>query len=246
MLSSRRISAICALGIMLVAGGCGGSTETVFRNLPANVIVFPRGTAGVLGGSSTHTALRALGVPSQVLPLDSIQQIDLSAYPVLILEEGILGDERALAAYPFILERVKRGTTLLMMKQSPETMQTLRARFTDLIAPRSVEYTLEAMVPRSDDPIMQVLDDPNRITQTDLDSLSRYAMQMVAGGRRARAVLASNIVEPNAAALLLWEPIGRGQLFYSALALTPRAAAGHAAEQKLLANLLSYTQPQSQ
>jgi hypothetical protein len=81
---------------------------------------------------------------------------------------------------------------------------------------------------------------PNQIRHADLDSLSPRARQLAQGGKGARAVISANLQSPDSSATLLLEPAGRGSIWYVAMPLTQRAAAGYEAEQKILANMLSF------
>ena len=103
--------------------------------------------------------------------------------------------------------------------------------------PREPGYTLTIGAP---EPRHPVLVRPNIVTPGDIDSLSQRARRLVRGSRNARAILAGNLQRPDSSAAILRDPTGAGAIWYVAFPVARRAAAGYEAEQKLLANLLSF------
>lgn len=230
---------LAALGMF----GCGGAEQMAVTRLPENVMTHPVGPVAVVSlapNSPAMTSMRALGVGARGFSPDSLSAEGLRGFRVVLLEEGVLSDKRMLGGFPLITEHVRRGATLLLMQQDPEVMRKLRERYTDMIAPRATTYALEIVPTRRTDEPMKVLRFPNPVDGDDLDSLSLRAAQVVSGGEQAVAVLASNVLSPDSTAVLLRQPYGRGELWYCSVPLSGRAALGFAAEQKLLANLLSW------
>jgi hypothetical protein len=224
--------------LILIGSGCG-STPTVTRVLPENIMAQPVGRVGVVAltdGSPLLTSLRALGIPYGRIPIDSLAHLERYDFPQVILDEELLEDERASKAYRLVVDRIRTGPTLILLQQHPETLQKLTSTATTLV-PRGVEYTITLVIPRTNHPVMTT---PNLIRRADLDSLSPRTRQLVLGGKGARAVLAANLQSPESSAALQLEPAGKGAIWYVAMPVTARAAAGYEAEQKILANLLSF------
>ena len=227
------------LVLLLLSGmGCGGHAASSGR-LPANVMAHPAGTVAVVSASAEGTVERmmlALGIPFQRIPLDTLVKLDLSDYRVMLIDEGALDDPRAANGYPRLLARAKQGGTLLILQQSVDAMQKLRARVREVVSLREVDYRLTYRVAVSGDPIVRL---PNSVTRADLDSLALRSRQLARSGSESRAILAANVLSPDSSATLLWEPVGSGKLWYCTFPLVARAAAGFEAEQKMAANLLS-------
>ncbi len=225
--------------LALLAPGCGGK-QPILRLLPENIMANPRGTVGVIAPfdrSELLVALRALGIPYTRITLADGARQDLTPYTVLMIDEDAMEYTEALQAYSRLLAHVsKNGATVIMLNQRTKTLQKAGAGTPLKLAPRDLEYTVVLAPPLLDDPIMR---QPNQITRTNLDSLSRRTAQLVTGGEHARALLAANLQTPDASAALLWEKLGKGTVWYLAFPVAAHAAAGHEAEQKLLANLLS-------
>jgi hypothetical protein len=238
------IQGISIVAIALIAAitlNIGCSSPPVIRHvLPENIMVHPPQVVGVVtleAGSPIYTALRALGVPWHRIPIDSLVRIDRYGLPVVIMDENLLEDERVTGAYPVFLDHVRKGgITLLMLQQNPETMQKLFSRYSTT-RPRQVEYTLHLVMPRPEHPAVTI---PNRITQEDLDSLSLHVHQLAMSDKSGQALLSANLQAPDSSAALLLTPAGKGAVWYASFPFMERAAAGYPAEQRLLANLLSY------
>jgi hypothetical protein len=225
--------------LLLLAAACGGGRIASSGRLPANVMAYPKGMVGVVSASTEGTIeqmMVALGIPFEPIPLDTLAKIDLSDYRVMLVDEGALDDPRAAAGYPRLLDRAKNGGTLLVLRQSVETVRKLRSRVREMMILREVDYPLTFRIAVSGDPIVRV---PNTVTRADLDSLARGSRQLARSGSESRAILAANVLSPDSSATLLWEPFGNGKLWYCTFPLVARAAAGFEAEQKMAANLLS-------
>jgi hypothetical protein len=234
-----RTALLAPIAILILIGSGCGSTPTVTRVLPENIMAQPVGTVGVVSltdGSPLLTSLRALGIPYRRIPVDSLSRLERYTFPQVVLDEELLEDERASKAYRLIIDKVRSGPTLILLHQNPETLQKLTSAAATLI-PRGVEYTITLVIPRTGHPVMTT---PNMIRRADLDSLSPRTRQLALGGRGARAVIAANLQSPDSSAALLLEPAGKGTIWYVAMPVTTRAAAGYEAEQKILANLLSF------
>lgn len=234
------LATLCSVLFMTAFLGCGGSRPMPSRVLPENIVAHPRGTIGVIAPgerSSLPTALRALGIPYHQLGLKDFAKLDLTPYTVMMIDEEALELEEAPPAYSRMLEHVsKRGGTLVLLSQRTKTLQRIAPQVPLKIVSRDVEYRIDLSAPRHDDPIMR---QPNLITPHNLDSLSGRTMQLVYGGREARALIAGNLDAPDSSATLLWEPLGKGAVWYLSVPITAYAAAGYEAEQKIIANLVS-------
>lgn len=210
------------------------------RVLAENIVAYPRGTVGVIAPgerSSLPTALRALGIPYHQFGLKDFARVDLTPYTVVIIDEEALEFEEAPPAYSRMLEHIgKRGGTLILLSQRTKTLQRIAPQVPLKIASRDVDYRIDLSTPRRDDPVMR---QPNLITPLNLDSISGRTVQLVHGGREARALIAGNLDAPDSSATLLWEPVGKGAVWYLSVPITAYAAAGYEAEQKIIANLVS-------
>jgi hypothetical protein len=226
--------------IAAITFNIGCSSPPVIKHvLPENVMVHPPPTVGVVAldaQSPIYTALRALGVPWHRIPIDSLVRFDRYTLPVVIMDENLLEDERVAGAWPVFLDHIRKGTTLVMLKQNPGTMQKMASRYSTTRA-RQVDYTLHLVLPRPEHPAVSI---PNRLTQDDLDSLSLDVHQLAFSDKSALALVSANLQSPDSSAALLLTTAGRGAVWYATFPFMRRAAAGYPAEQKLLANLLSY------
>ncbi len=223
----------------LLAAGCGGSRVGYSGRLPANVMVHPKGTVGVVTASTDGAIVQmmvALGIPFEKIPLEGLSKADLDQYACMLIDEGTLDDPRAALGYSHLVDHVHGGASLVILRQSIEGMQKLRARVRGAATPREADYAITIRLARHNDPIIRV---PNTITRADLDSLSLRSRQLVHGSSEARAVLAANVQSPDSSATLLWEPMGNGTIWYCSFPVVLRAAAGFEAEQKIAANILS-------
>jgi hypothetical protein len=178
----------------------------------------------------------ALGIPFRRIPLESLAKADLDDYKVMVVDENTFDDERAVLGYARLLGRVKRGATMLMLRQSLDGIRKVRARVREVVTIREVDHSITFRIAIVGDRATRY---PNRVTRADLDSLARGSRQLAFSGSEARAIIAANILAPDSSATLLWEPIGAGKLWYCTFPLVARAAAGFEAEQKIAANLLS-------
>ena len=239
-MKSPKFNPACSLFLCaLLAIGCGAGRVGSSGRLPANVMVDPEGTVGIITASTEGTLAEmmvALGVPFEKIPLDGLAKADLDGYAFLVIDEGTLDDPRAALGYSRLVQHVSKGASLLILRQSIEGMQKLRARVRDVVSLRDVDYDITIRLARYNDPIVRV---PNLVTRADLDSLSRTSRQLAHGGSEARALLAANVQYPDSSATLLWEPTGDGTIWYCSFPIVARAAAGFEAEQKIAANILS-------
>lgn len=224
--------------LLLLSGGCGSSTEHATRSLPENIMAHPSGTVAVVtasAASSLPTALRALGIPYVLITPENVAKHDLALYKTYLLDEMALDEERITPIYKRVMLETKYGKTFVMLHQNVKPLAAV-SEPNRRITPRDVDFGLRLVSIRPSDPM---LNNPNDITRADMDSLGREASQIVAGGPDARAILSSNTNDADRAALLLWDPYETGAVWYLSIPIVARAAAGIAAEQKLLANLLS-------
>lgn len=222
----------------LVCAGCGTATEHATRSLPENIMAHPAGTVGLLTASPASalpTALRALGIPYVQITPENFMKSDLALYPTYLLDELALDEEKMAPIYRRAMQETRYGKTFIMLRQNMKPLAAITAPIRR-ITPRDVDFGLRLVSIRPSDPM---LNHPNDITRADMDSLARGASQIVAGGPDARAILSSNTNDADRAALLLWDPYENGAVWYLSIPIVARAAAGHPAEQKLLANLLS-------
>jgi hypothetical protein len=232
------IVALALIAAITLNIGCS-SPPVITHVLPENIMVHPPHTVGVItleAQSPIYTTLRALGVPWHRIPIDSLVRFDRYTLPIVIMDENLLEDERVAGAWPVFLDHIRKGTTLLMLQQNPETMQKMASRYSTTRS-RQVDYTLHLVMPRPEHPAVSI---PNRLTQVDLDSLSLNAHQLAFSDKTALALVSANLQSPDSSAALLLTPAGRGAVWYASFPFMTRAAAGYPAEQKLLANLLSY------
>jgi hypothetical protein len=233
---------LCSIALCIVlalASGCG-SPPVITTVLPENVMAHPPHVVGVVSldtASPIYTALRALGVRYHRVPIDSLTRYDRYRLPIVILDRELLEDERVAGAWQIFLDHIRKGgTTLMLLQQQPETMRKLASRYSNVL-PRPVAYSLSLVLPQPDHPVATT---PNRILDEDLDSLSLYANQLALGDRQARAIISANLQSPDSSAAILLAPNGRGAVWYIGMPIMARAAAGYPAEQRLLANILSY------
>lgn len=226
---------LCAL----LAAGCGGGHVGYSGRLPANVMVETERTIGIVSVAPEGPLARmmvTLGLPFESIPLDGLAKADLERFRLLVIDEGALDDPRVVLGYAQLVEQVHRGAALVILRQSIDGMQKLRARVRGVVTLREVDYDITIKLARFNDPIVRI---PNIITRADLDSLSRQSRQLAHGGSEARALLAANLQSPDSSAALLWEPTGNGVVWYCSFPIVARAAAGFEAEQKIAANILS-------
>jgi hypothetical protein len=123
------------------------------------------------------------------------------------------------------------------LRQEPETLVKLRARIRYAVVSHALEFRVELAAPFRSHRALSI---PNTVNKADLDSFSVRTTQLAFGTASAKAILAANLQRPDSSAALLLEPNGRGSLWYCSFPIAERAAAGYEAEQKLLANLISY------
>jgi hypothetical protein len=228
---------LAALPLLLF--GCGGR-PIITRVLPENVMAQPVGTVGIISlndSSAIITAMRALGIPFHRIPVDSIERVERYGFRQLLMDEDLLEDEGVMKGYRGFLDHIRKGSTLILLRQKPEVMRRL-AEPAVTVVPREVEYSITLLLPRGDHPLVTT---PNHLLRRDLDSLSPFTHQLSHGDRSARAVIAANLQSPDSSAALLVQPAGRGAIWYVAFPIAQRAAAGYEAEQKLLANLVSFS-----
>lgn len=225
--------------LLLVAiGGCGSTAEHATRSLPENVMAHPNGAVGLLTTTPTSTvatALRALGIPFERITPENFARSDLADFRTYLMDELALDEEKMGMIYRRAMQETKYGKIFIILHQSQKPLATVTAPV-GKISPRDVDFGMRLVSIRPSDPMLTT---PNSITRADLDSLSREAAQIVAGGSDARAILSSNTSDADDSALLLWDPYEDGTVWYLSIPIAERAAAGFAAEQKLLANLLS-------
>jgi len=229
---------IMCVVMMLAASGCGSSPKVATASLPANVMARPRGIVGVIPApenSHLPEALRALGVPYRVLPIEGFTQHDLTHYSTIVVDEMALDNDAMTPVYGRIMREVRFGRNVVILHQRAERISALSGPARKIVA-REVDFTLRLVTIRGADPMLK---SPNAITREDLDSLGRHANQIVAGGADARAILSSNTNDADKAAVLLWDRYEDGTIWYLSVPIVARAAAGHPSEQRLLANLLS-------
>ncbi len=239
----RSVPALLVAAALIGVSGCGGTTTVAFNHLPGNVMAHPFGRAEIISSAASPevaTALRALGIPAHVVPFDSVDDIGARPDPFVVVAEHALDDQRLLGSLPIVLESVRRGGTVLMLVQSPESLHLLRARYGNIAEPKVVDHSLQLVRPRREIPPMAAMDRPNEVRNSDLDSLALGARQVVVLSGDARAVIAASLLSPDSSAVLTWQPFGHGQLWYLAAPVSARAASGYGAEQRLLANLMSY------
>lgn len=230
------LSLVATLVAFLV--GCGGGVRSATNKLPENIMVQPQGTVGIISVESRSqlpTALRALGIPYRRLAPASLAKIDLKEFAAIVIDEEALDDDGVLGAYRTLLAHVRSGGTMLVLRQEPKPLTKATLRFRSITA-QDVDFGMNLVAIRKSDPMITT---PNKITREDLDSLSRNARQIARGGSDARGIISGNLTAPDSSAILLWDPVDQGVIWYLSIAVTARAAAGFEAEQKLLANLLS-------
>jgi hypothetical protein len=230
---------ITALLLIATIAGCSKKPAPLPVILPENIMARPIGTVGVVTlaePSNLAISMRALGVPYRRIPIDSILRVDLDDIRMLFLDEGIMEDQRILDLYPRLIEIVGRGMRLVILQQQPALTAKMLQKSRQVIVAREVDHSINLKLPRPGHPLVA---SPNIITAADLDSLSRFAHQLARGSADARALIAGNVERPDSSAALLWNPLGRGALYYVAFPLTARSALGYAAEQRVLANLVS-------
>jgi hypothetical protein len=233
------IVALALIAVITLNPGCSSPPPVITHVLPENVMVHPPQTVGVItleAQSPIYTALRALGVSWHRIPIDSLVRFDRYRLPIVIMEENLLEDERVAGAYRVFLDHIRKGTTLLMLQQNPETMQKMASRYSTTKS-RQVDYTLHLVMPRPEHPAVST---PNQLTQADMDSLSLDVHQLAFSDKYAFAMISANLQSPDSSAALLLTTAGQGAVWYATFPFMTRAAAGYPAEQKLLANLLSY------
>jgi|GEM_PF-2045274 len=237
---TAHVHQLCIALLLTAVAGCGGARSIPPRVFPENIVAHPRGTIGVVAPGERPpllTALRALGVPYHHLSLKDFAGLDLTPYVVMILDEGALEYDGAAPAYARMLEHTTRtGGTLIVLNQPTPALRQISTRLPLKLVPRDIDYRIDLALPRRDDPVTV---QPNAITRGNLDSLARKTSQLVYGGRDARALIAANLDAPDSSAALLWEPVGKGTVWYLAVPVAGYAAAGYEAEQKVVANLVS-------
>jgi hypothetical protein len=238
--AARRYALILAIVPLLLQLGCGATAQPAFHGLPSNIMAQPRGSIGVVThetSSSLMTAFRAMGIPYHLIPLQGAARQDLSNFQILFIDEGTLDEDAGFAAYGHAIETVtKFGSTLVVMHQPTDALTKAMRRVPYKLHSRDVDYKLLLSLPRKDDPMTST---PNRITRIDLDSLGTRTTQLVYGDRAARAIISSNLDSPDSSAVMLWQPLEQGAVWYFSVPLADYAAAGHEAAQKIIANLVT-------
>lgn len=237
-------SLAAALLAAIATAGCGGAKPVPRKiTLPENVIAHPPSMSVIVtrpGPTSLATSLRALGVRFSRVTIVEKREMVLPETPVIILDEEALVDEEVLRQYPELLRWTKEGGTLIILRQDPRTMQTLRARGHGDVASREVSYRVELHPAGDREPLLSW---PNPISRADLDSLGLEAHQLAFGNSESKVLLAGNTQHVDSSATILVEPFGAGTLWYVGVPIAARAATGLPAEQKMLANLLTAVGP---
>lgn len=237
-LDSLLLLAHLAIAIALSSTGCGSGGSGATRSLPGNIMARPNGIVGVVtvgAISSLPTALRALGVPFEQISTEGFGKRDLTRYKTIVIDEFAFDEESLGPIYRRIMLEVKYGRTLIILRQQEKRLPVVTGPVRRITA-REIDFGVRLTTVRRTDPM---LTSPNAITRENLDSLAREARQLASGGPTSRAIISSTTSEADRAALLLWEPYEDGAVWYLAIPIVARAAAGLEAEQKLLANLLS-------
>jgi hypothetical protein len=224
--------------LLLLAAACGTSRPAPSA-LPENIAADPRGAVGIIAPSPTSTlptALRALGVPFRRLAHDDFEESMLDGLSLVVLDEGAVDDPAVPLALPRLFDRSRTaGLSLVVLAQTDETgRETLRRNLAPF-EPRRVSHGIELVAPQRGH---RLLVSPNTINADDLEQYAERTHQL-ARGKGGRAILAGNLDRPDSSAALLRVPYGKGTVLYVAFPLAARAAEGYAAEQRLLANLLS-------
>lgn len=237
---SRLLPSSLLLLILLAAAGCGGGKHVVSDGrLPDNVMTTPRGKVGIISADENNTlvvALRALGVQARRLSLDSLAEPEVGFYSTLMVDEGALEDARVIDSWRHLLFRVRTGATMIILSQPVKPMAERLKAMPHAIVPRAIEYQPKIVAARRSDPVLQR---PNVITQSDLDTIAPRVRQLVAGGNEARGMITGSAADADSSAILLWDRFEQGTLWYLAAPIVAQAAAGAGAEQRLLANLIS-------
>jgi hypothetical protein len=225
--------------LIVTLAACGGATRSSSPTLPENIAVAPRGPIGIFAPSPTSalpTALRALGVQYRRLGFDDLDEAQLDGIGLVILDEGSFDDPAVSAALPRLFDHARTaGLVVVILAQSPEIGRDVMKANAGPIEPRTITHGVDLVAPHRDD---RLLSAPNAIGRDDIEAYSDRTSQF-ARGRNGRAVLAGNLDRPDSSAALLGVAYGKGSMWYVAFPFVARAAEGYAADQRLLANLVS-------
>ncbi|MBC8144025.1 MAG: hypothetical protein H7X80_00490 [bacterium] len=216
-----------------------GVPAVVPPSYPENILAEPRGTVGVIEvppSTMLSTALRAIGVPHRVLKYAELDDVQLDGLALVMIDEGAFDDEIMPRALPRLLDRTRTSAVpLFILMQSPmRTSEIMRSNAAP-IEPRMVEYDVSLVATQRDH---RSLSWPNAIQPNDLAEFSERTVQF-ARARNGRAIIAGNSDLPDSSAALLRVPYGKGALWYVSFPFIDRAAEGYAADQRMLANLIS-------
>jgi hypothetical protein len=203
-----------------------------------------RANVGYVAGVSDNVApvLQQLGVPITVIDPDDLPQQDLSRFTAIVIGPRAYQASQTLRQNnEYLLSYVRNGGRLVVqygqaemqrpgIMPYPITLKQPAERVTDENAP--VTFT---------DPLSQLLNTPNKITQNDFAGWvqERATYMPSTFDPRYRGMLAMNDPgeQPNRAAILA-APYGRGTYIYVPLALFRQLPAGVAGGARIFANLL--------
>jgi hypothetical protein len=225
--------------VTLVLLASCSSPQAIPPGLPENILAEPLLSVGIVApspASQLATALRALGIQHRQLPHLDITDADLDGISCVIVDELALDVELVPRSLPRLYDHARAsGRALIILMQSPEKgLEALRTSAGPIEA-RPVGYDVTLVVPQQ---VHRVLMWPNAISTDDVASYSGRTRQL-ARGKNGRAVLAGNYDRPDSSAAILRSQYNKGSVWYVAFPFIDRAADGHAAEQRLLGNLMS-------
>ncbi len=196
-------------------------------------------------GDEVPAALRAIGVPVDLLSAADLGTADLRAYSTIMLGVRTYTAQPSLAQAQTALEQFARaGGTVVLQYQSGDFPGVPFALHLGTVPARVVDEHSAVTFSAPNDPLLTV---PNRITAADFDGWLEERGHGFAGswGPEWTPLLAT--ADPGQVPQqggLLVAPLGRGHYVYAALALYRQLPEGVPGAYRLLANLVSYGVPE--
>ncbi len=219
------------------------ASEMYVSSVPTTVRADTR--VGYIAGVSDDgvSALRALDIPVEELPPETLGSTDLSRFTTLVIGPRAYQVSDALrAANPRLFAWVQAGGTLVVQYGQFEMQEPGLMPFPIQLSRPAARVTREQAPVTVLDPEASLLRSPNRIGESDWEAWfqERAVYMPTTFDDRYRAYLEMNDPEepPNRGALLA-APIGRGVYVYTTLALFRQLPYGVPGGARLLVNLVS-------
>jgi LmbE family N-acetylglucosaminyl deacetylase len=195
-------------------------------------------------GDDMPAALRALGIPVDLLTAADLRSRDLHAYTAIVLGVRTYTADPVLAQDSEVLQQFAReGGTVVIQYQSGDFPGLPYSLHLGNVPARVVDEKSAVSLPAPQNPLLNV---PNRITAADFEGwLEERGHGFAASWSPEWKPLVAT-ADPDQAEQrggLLMARVGKGVYVYDALALYRQLPEGVTGAYRLLANLISATQP---